>query len=140
MTEEHKNMTMIGYLVRTSPEYQKRCLDLWLKYASAIKAAEELGINHNTVRYHAWRYVLFHPDECRKYIDNLSEEDTRYYRKMTDEEYLRILTVKAIRYLTIKPFTQFVVDNKLWNYPKIYELFKHRFPSVYKQNLDKVQA
>ena len=133
-------MTMIGYLARTDPVYQKRCLELWLQDGSAVKAAEELGISHNTVRYHAWRYVLYHPIECRKYIDNLSEDDTRYYRKMTDEEYFMLLTRKAIKYFSVGAFNNFVVDNEIWKYPKVYELFKYRFVEVYKKHLNKVQA
>jgi hypothetical protein len=133
-------MTVIGYLARTDPKFQLRCLELWLQYGSANKASKDLGISHNTVRYHAWRYILYHPIECRKYIDNLSEEDTRYYRKMTDQEYFALLTRKAIKYLSNIAFNQFVIDNEIWKYPEVYETFKYRFVEIYKRHLDKIQA
>ena len=134
-------MSVLGYTTKIDPETRKRCLDLWLETGSAYKAGRLMGMSHVSIRYHAWNWILTHPEESRQLLDSLSESDQRFYRLLTDDEYWHMLTRHALQYFkSEKKIDAFVSNNELWKYHDAYSMLETRYPRTYKKYLDKVSA
>jgi hypothetical protein len=132
-------MSIIGYRHNDDDDWRKTCLDKWLEYGSAPKAAKELGVAHVTIRYNAWHYMLFHPDEARVIISgeadkHVSEMYQQEYRSMNDEEWWTFLTVRAMKFLSVKRFTLWLETFEPYKYPKAREVYKVRYPKLYAEH------
>lgn len=125
-------MPIIGYRRNIHTNWNKICLDEWLKYGSAEKAGKALGISHVTVRWNAWRYLLTHMDECRQILDQEVQEEFREdFRQMTDDEFYSYLVRRALNNFSAKAFKSWVIENEVYNYPNARELYKTRYPQLY---------
>lgn len=132
-------MNLLGNTNYTlNPNFRKQCLETWLETGAATKAGHLLGIDKSIVRLNSWKYLLANPDDARKILNSQAEEDRRYSRDLTDEEFWGLLVRKAMLYLTKNQFNRFVQENQLWRYPKVYDLFKVRHPDIYAKYLNQV--
>ena len=129
-------MSILGYRHIDDDQWRKKCLDAWLEYASAPKAAKSLGVSHATIRYNSWKYLLFNPDKAREII---SSEATKHvspmyqkeYRDMNDEEFWSFMTQRGMRFLSAAGFVKWVEEYKPYKYPKVREIYKVRYPKLY---------
>ena len=129
-------MSILGYRHIDDDQWRKKCLDAWLEYGSAPKAAKSLGVAHVTIRYNAWKYLLFHPDEARVIV---SSEATKHvspmyqeaYRDMNDEEFWAFMTQRGMHFLSATAFTKWVEEYKPYKYPSVREIYKVRYPKLY---------
>ena len=118
------------------PNWQKKCLDAWLEYGSATKAAPSLGVSANTIQWNGWQYLIFHPDEARVVISGEAEKHPvkayqDKYRNMNDKEFWSYLTARAVQKLSATKFVIWVETFHPEQYEGVSEIYKSRYPNVY---------
>ena len=133
--DPRRKSVFIGYKTNTDPDWQKHCLDAWILYGNTIIAGEKLGIKQQTLGHNAWRYLLDHLDEARIILDADALHDTRYGRGLTDKEFKMRMTKKALGNMPPKSFNKWIIENKIYEYPDLVNLYKVRYPIYYEQHM-----
>jgi hypothetical protein len=128
------NMTLLGYKSNTDPEFQKKCLLLWLEKGSAQKAGFVLGVSATTVSHHSWRYLLTHLEEAREYLNSDASVDSRYGRSLNDQEFAMVMTKKAIQFLPPRTFDKWMIAAGYYKDPKVRQIYARRYPTYHKKH------